>query len=220
MSCLERKNSDSEANYNPNLSLKEREFTLNTKRANPLVKIINTILSSKYNLGPLEKETLPEKTSVFSYNSAFKPLITKSIEDSNPDLILNSSYEKLTSLKKRNFLLNPSFISNSTSKSNYNLFRLDNTTLKPKVVRLWENNDDQYSEGEKRLLSKKRSRYENDDYARFSPEYVKNYSWKNRKFDLFNSSNRNSRHMKFVKDLEIEEKSNFKKFFKNFISIF
>jgi len=193
--------------------LKERESIIitNTKRAPPLVKIINSILSSKYNLGPVAKETLPEKTSVFSYNSAFKPIIAnKSYEEANPDLILNSSYEKLSSLKKRSFLLNPSNVSNrTTSKSNnYNLFRLDNSVLKPKVVRLWENTEIQSIDGHRRLLSKKRSRYENDDYARYSPEYDKSFSWKNRNLDLFNSSVRHSSQMKHSKDHEIEEKSN------------
>lgn len=122
-------------------------------------------------------------------------------------MILNSSYEKLSSLKKRNFLLNPSNIANSTSKSNYNLFRLDNSLIKPKVVRLWENAQTYASNSDRRLLSKKRSRYENDDYARFSPEYEKSFSGRNRNFDLFNSSIRNSAQMKYARDYEQEEKS-------------
>jgi hypothetical protein len=110
-------------------------------------------------------------------------------------------------MKKKNFLLNPSNLKNGTNKSNYNLFRLDNSIIKPKANRLWENAETQESYGAKRLLSKKRSRYENDDYARYSPEYEKKHRWENKNFDFFDNSIRNSRKNKFTKDYEMEEKS-------------
>lgn len=196
-------------NYNQNLSLKEKESNNNAQRAHPIVKIINTILSNKYNLGPIEKETLLEKTCVFSYNSAFKPIINKSLEESYPDLILNNSYEKLSSLKKRNFLLDPLNLTNSTS--NYNLLQLDNSVNKPKVYRLWENIDGQNSYNKsQRLLSKKRSRYENDDYAKYSPNYEKSYRRDNEFINNLNGSYRNSRQNKFSKEYEMERNGNLK----------
>lgn len=159
-------------------------------------------------MGPLDKETFPEKVSVFSYNSAFKPILNKSVEDSKTekyqDINLNLSFEKLSNLKKRNFLLNPSLASNS--KPAHNFFRLDNTLLKPKVIRLWENSesDETY---EKRLLSQKRKRYDLDDYARFSPEYETKIG-NRRKDNYISASYRTSRLKTNQKDKEIEEKSN------------
>jgi len=171
-------------------------------------------------LGPIEKETFPEKVSVFSYNSAFKPIVKNKKEGNNTvltnDLILNTSFEKLSSLKKRNYLLNSNCKSANKSLSAFNLFRLDNTIIKPKVIRLWESVEKEENDYEKRLLSKKRNRYENDDYAKYSPQYETNIRIRNNDLNIL-STNKTSRPNRHTRDFESEEKGIYLSF-KNIIN--
>ena len=224
----ERKTSN-ETTLNPNF----RDIdSYKNKRIHPVLKVVDIILSKKYNMGPLEKETLPEKTSVFSYNSAFKPIINRSLLNksnefkdggNNLDLNLNSSFEKLNSKNKRKFLLSESLNFNS---SNYNFFKLDNTILKPKAIKFWGNNDEDetklFEDSAKRMISKKRNRYDNDDYAKYSPDYDRNY--RNKSMNDYNynftTTNRTNRQNKNLRDFDSEENSKFNfLFFINIILI-
>lgn len=195
------------------------------KREHPVSKIMDIILSRKYNIDPTENATVSHKRSVFTYNSAFKPIINVESQVGKKDLELNTSLEKLSTINKKKF------ITENNSRLNNTYFKLDNKVIKPMVIRAW--GDCKAKEGYQRknstedrdrksFLSKKRARHDEDQQSLKYPidNYNKSLDMSKNKFSYIKNNDNLSTRKIYAYDNEENSKYNNFFIFKYFVFIF